>query len=628
MSEKSPIVMHLSRDGHHHSGDFGDSPSLLDYINTATPFTLPAPCGGKGRCGKCRVVVVEGEFSPVTDGERRHLSPQDLARGLRLACLVRPTAGPARVELEGERAGVGNKASLIEEKFAILPPFRKTLLTLPQPGLQDQASDQSRILRQLGEDAPGMPLAVLRKLAGALRKNGFSATLCHSRDRVIAVEAGDTRDSLYGVAVDIGTTTVAAYLMDMTRGENLDVLSALNAQGAFGGDVISRIHYAMTRPEGLRLLGVKILDQIDSMITALARRNGIDPERIYGVSLAANTTMLHLALGLPPENIAAAPFISVTTEAQRVPSRELGLSIAPGALVQVLPSISGYVGADIVAAVLAGGMDQAESPCLLIDIGTNGEIVLGDRSGMVACSTAAGPAFEGAHVRNGVGGVAGAVNGVFPGKGRPAFTTIADAPPLGLCGSGIVDLLALLLRAGIVDETGRMLSRDEAASAGIPDDYLRGMTEAEGEPAFVLVPEEESAVGAPIMMTQKDVREIQLAKAAIAAGIDTLIGHAGITPGEIGTLRLAGGFGSYIRRESAAAIGLIPGELLHRVEVMGNAAGRGAIMALLSENMWKRCDEIRRAVRYIELSSSPEFQDAYIDRMFFPKENTKTDNKL
>lgn len=626
MHEKAITLIHLSRSGHGHSGQCPGDMDLLNYINTRSPFNLPAPCGGKGRCGKCRILLIEGELSPVSAEERRFISDQDLARGVRLACMARPLGGTVRVELEEEKAAVGNKEALLSGDFEVQTSLRKELLVLPEPGLQDQASDQSRILGQLASEKPEIPLGVLRTLPEALREKNYTITLCRSPGRIIAAEAGDTRDRLFGVAVDIGTTTVAAYLMDMVRGENIDVASALNAQGAFGADVISRINYAITEPEGPNLLKAKILDQLDSLLQTLARRNNLNLKEIYEISLAANTTMIHLALGLPSGNIASAPFISVTTEALEIPAQDLGLSIAPGALVQILPSISGYVGADIVAAVLAGEMDQAEGPCLLIDIGTNGEIVLGDKTGLVSCSTAAGPAFEGAHVGSGVGGIAGAVNTVSLQREGLSFTTISQAPPLGICGSGIVDLLALLLRAGVVDETGRMLSREEAAAAGVSDWFLQGLTELDGEAAFVLVKEEDTAVGAPVMLTQKDVREIQLAKAAIAAGIDTLTQQAQIPLEKIQTLFLAGGFGSYIHKESAAAIGLIPAELIHRVEVLGSAAGRGAIMSLLSRKMRDRCRGIRESMTYVELSSSPEFQDAYIERMFFPKESTKSHN--
>ena len=613
-------MIHVSRNGHTHFGEFGECRNLLEYINTVTPFNLPAPCGGKGRCGKCRVIVTDGDAPPVSGEERRLLSAKDLDRGVRLACMILPR-GDLTVVLEEEKTGVGNKSFLITDAMEHQPSLRKETLILPEPHLHDQASDHSRILREIGLDSSALPLPVLRELAEAVRGNGFLVTLCRSGGEILAVETGDTRDKLYGIAVDIGTTTVAAYLTDIASGKNIDVVSGLNAQEAFGADVISRINYTMTHPSGLRLLSERILDQIDMMILTLATRNEIEPSHIYTVVLTGNTTMLHLALGLPPENIASSPFISVTTESHTIPARELGLSIAPGGQVNVLPSISGYVGADIVAAVLAGGIAESDPLCLLIDIGTNGEIVLGNRERLIACSPAAGPAFEGAHVKSGVGGIAGAVNMVTESGNSLSFTTIAEAPPLGICGSGIVDLLALLLRSGIVDETGRMLSRDEAArlpgppSAGILDRLI----ESDGEPAFLLVPEAESSVGSPIMLSQKDVREIQLAKAAIAAGIDTLVLRLGVRMEDITTLYLAGGFGSYIHKASAVGIGLLPGELHDRIRVIGNAAGKGALMTLLSHRRQGQCESIRRMTEYIELSSSPEFQEAYIDRMMFPQ---------
>jgi uncharacterized 2Fe-2S/4Fe-4S cluster protein (DUF4445 family) len=328
--------------------------------------------------------------------------------------------------------------------------------------------------------------------------------------------------------------------------------------------------------------------------------------------------MTHLALALPPANIAAAPFIPVSTESLIVPARDLGLSIAPGGLVLALPAISGYVGADIVAAVISAGLDEASEVNLLIDIGTNGEIVLGNRDRLVACSTAAGPAFEGAQIRCGAGGIPGAINSAGASGGKFTYTTIADAQPEGICGSGIVDLCAFLLSAGIAEETGRMIEPAEADSPDFPAYPFRDrIIMLDGEPAFLVVPEAESATGSALVFTQKDLREIQLAKAAIAAGIDTLIRHLGVNMDDIANLFLAGGFGSYIHKESAVEIGLLPRELKDKIRVVGNAAGRGAVMYLLSAEASARCENVRGKAEYVELSSSPEFQDAYIEKMMF-----------
>jgi uncharacterized 2Fe-2S/4Fe-4S cluster protein (DUF4445 family) len=622
--ERKNHTLHVFRDGRENFGEFKDSSNLLEYINNHTPFSLPAPCAGKGRCGKCRITVSSGEVTPLTEEEKKILSEKEIARGVRLACMTRPLSDIVLV-MDGEKAGVGNKSAVITEKMEVHPFLHKDLYTLNGPHLHDQISDHSRMLSVAGTPVRHIPLSVLRQVPGALREGGYTITVCRDGDTALAVEPGDTREQCYGVAVDIGTTTVASYLIDLTTGKNLDVISALNAQEIYGADVISRINHTMTDADGLKKLQEKIIDQIDYMVRILADRNQINRERIYTVVIAGNTTMVHLVLGLPPKNIAAAPFISVTTEALTVPAGGLSLSIAPGGTVYTLPGVSGYVGADIVAAVLASGMAESGPLSLLIDIGTNGEIVLGNRDRLVCCSTAAGPAFEGAQIRNGVGGIAGAVNKVRMQDGIISFTTIQNTRPLGICGSGIVDLLSILIGYHIVEESGRMLSRGEAPEK-TPKDLLDGMTTLDGEPAFLLVPEEGTDLGSPILLTQKDVREIQLAKAAIAAGIDTLVKKIGINLEDIEVLYLAGGFGSYLHKASAVAIGLLPWELHDRVHTLGNAAGKGAAMALLSLRAREKCEAIRRKAEYIELSSSPEFQDAYIERMFFSQENTKTHN--
>jgi uncharacterized 2Fe-2S/4Fe-4S cluster protein (DUF4445 family) len=423
--------------------------------------------------------------------------------------------------------------------------------------------------------------------------------------------------------VDIGTTTVAAYLMDLSTGKNLAVVSGMNAQEVYGADVITRIQHASSSPKNLRLLREKIRGQIDTMIEDLAEKSGIKKDRIYLLTIAGNTTMLHLVLGIPPKNIASAPFISVSTEMISIRAEELDIGIAPGGILIVLPAVSGYVGSDIVAAVLASGMQESPELSLLIDIGTNGEIVMGNRDRLAACSTAAGPAFEGAEIRCGVGGTAGAVNRVSasntagPNAGKTiTYTTISGKPPIGICGSGIVDLLAALLDAGIVEDTGRMLDRLEAEKAGLA--FAEYLGETDGEPSLILIPEEKTGTGLPIVFTQKDVREIQLAKAAIAAGVRTLTENLGAAFKDIKTLYLAGGFGSYIDKDGAARIGLFPAELADKVKVIGNAAGKGEVMALLATGERRKCMEIREMTEYIELSSSPVFQDYYIEEMTFP----------
>jgi uncharacterized 2Fe-2S/4Fe-4S cluster protein (DUF4445 family) len=614
-------MVKIITEGGEHVGEAGGCGTLLEYIRTRTPFSLAAPCGGKGRCGKCGLRVL-GEAPEPGPEEKRLIPGEDLARGVRLACVLRPGHGDLAVLLEEKKYRPAAKSALFTgiAPAGDPPAAHKEFFVLPEPSLTDQASDYARL--KAAALRPGervhAPCEALRALPEAIRKDSHRLTLCRFADRILAVEAGDTRSRLYGVAIDIGTTTVAAYLVDMNTKENLAAVSGLNAQEAFGADVISRINYTMTDASGLMILRDKITTQINRMIAALAEKAGVAPEEIYLASIVGNTTMLHLALGIAPRNIASAPFIPVLTETGVFPAGDLGLAIAPGALAVSLPGISAYVGADITAAILACGMDRDDKVNLLIDIGTNGEIVLGSRERLTACSTAAGPAFEGAHISCGTGGVPGAIDSVrAESGGEILYTTVGGEPPCGICGSGIVDLLAFLLKTGLVDETGRMRGPQETQPGEEAFFYRNRLGQAGGEAFFLLVPEEESAAGDPIMLTQKDVREIQLAKAAIAAGIDTLIGRLGIGVSGIARLYLAGGFGSCIRGESAAALGLFPKELAGRVVRAGNAAGKGAAMYLASGQAALRCENIRERTEYVELSSSPQFMDAYIEKMTF-----------
>ena len=326
--------------------------------------------------------------------EKKLLGEKELSRGVRLACMTQALTDAVLVLSEGKKTG-GNKTAIFSDAFDASSGFRKKALVLTKPTLDDQTSDHERLLRDSGNPDLELPLSVLQDLPAALRKDGGRITLGLQGNKVVSVEAGNTEARLYGVAVDIGTTTVAAYLVDLKEGKNLDVLAGLNAQGVFGADVISRINHAGTVLDGLEILRERIVNQIDSMIKSLAERNDLDRRQIYCLSLAGNTTMIHLALGLPPAEIASAPFIPVTVKPFTLPARDFAFDIASGGLVHVLPGVASYVGADITAAVLASRMADSEDLSLLIDIGTNGEIVLGNSKSLVSCSTAGGPGLRG-----------------------------------------------------------------------------------------------------------------------------------------------------------------------------------------------------------------------------------------
>lgn len=587
--------------------------TILSVLLDVGDYTIDAPCGGKGTCGKCKVVVESGRVSDPDERELGFLSDFEQRRGTRLACMTR-IQGDTAVRLHAD-AGTAEIVSQGKTFTVDLDPVvKKTYVELEQPQVHDQRDDLRRIKEALGTSGVQATLGSLRELPEAVRATEYRVTAVHDRERLLCVEPGDTTHTQYGIAVDIGTTTVVAYLMDLRTGARVDVLSGLNNQKAYGGDVIARINYTIQEAGGLEELRERIVTQIDDLVADLAERNQLDPKSICSVTVAGNTTMMHLFAGLPPKYIAASPFIPVATQGQVFPAENLGFAFNPRATVYMLPSISGYVGADIVAGVLASGMGDREELSLLVDIGTNGEIVLGNNERLLSCSTAAGPAFEGAHIAKGVGGIAGAINTVRPDHRRISYTTIRDAAPVGICGSGIIDTTALLVNTGIVDPTGRFLDADELDGQG--EAWLKEHIVERGEQAaFVISGEGEH--GDEVYFTQKDLREVQLAKAAVAAGINVLMKEAGVGPEDIAHVYLAGGFGSFIDKRSALAIGLFPGVFSDRIEVIGNAAGTGAVMCLLSQKNLDHCDVVKEKVEYVELSTSAAFQDEYINCMTF-----------
>ncbi|HZJ57043.1 MAG TPA: ASKHA domain-containing protein [Clostridia bacterium] len=576
---------------------------------------VEAPCGGKGICGKCKVMVLKGPVSEIGHGESRFLSNNERARGYRLACMTK-VFGDIDVVIDNHLDGAQIMSTGMEYSVDISPRIDKKFVQLDLPTVDDQRDDLKRLADSIGLRAPGIRIGLIRKLPDLLRDSDYKVTAAYDNNYLINVEKGDTTASMYGVSIDIGTTTVVCYLMDLKTGRLVDTISELNVQRIYGGDVISRIQHSMENEDGLARLRWGIVDQITGLINELADRNHIIMDHIYNVVIAGNTIMGHLFMGIDPQHIASTPFTPALTQQAVYPAHELGLKLGVSARIFMLPHISGYVGADVTAGILASGIDKEDDLSLIIDIGTNGEIVLGSSKKMVCCSTAAGPAFEGANIRHGMGGIRGAINTIRLNDGRLKYTTIGDEAPVGICGSGIVDALAFLLDTGLVDETGRLLDEDEIESE-TGKSLAHRFTEIDGQGAFVLVDAKSSSTGEPIVITQKDIREIQLAKAAISAGIKVLIHRMGKGMGDVTRLYLAGGFGSYIDKGNAAKIGLIPRELQNRIIAIGNGAGTGAMLSLLSAEQFKRADLIGNMAEYVELSSTPEFQDEYVNGMYF-----------
>ncbi len=582
----------------------GKGKNLLDHLREAH-ITINAPCNGNGTCGKCKVKIQGGYLPPATANEQKILGTNAIEAGYRLSCSCYVEA-----DMEILLEEINLQAQIVTEgrqrTIELSPIIAKEKVSLEKPGLTCQTADFERVVGDAVES--GTPnLQLIRMIPEIIRQNDYNVSLIKMGDRLLGIEAGDTLKRQYGVAVDVGTTTIAAYLIDLSNGQRLGVQSALNPQKIFGADVISRIKHTIEEETGLQEMQDLIINGVNDCIKVLSEEANISRTSIYAITLVGNTTMQHFLLKVPAKNIAAAPFIPAVTSMININAKELGIDINPFGIACILPSVSAYIGADTVAAVLSTGMYKQDETALLIDIGTNGEIVLGNKDMLYACSSAAGPAFEGANIRNGIGSVQGAINSISLRSGLE-FTTIGNVKPVGICGTGIVDGVAQMLEAGIIDETGR-----------IDDEWEPGSPELSAIQNNITTIDKMSAlaIDGDIAITQKDIRELQNAKAAIAAGINVLVKQSGISFSDIKNVYLAGGFGTYINIDSALKIGLIPAELKGRIQSVGNAAGQGAIEALISKDSLFQANTLSKKIKYIELSGSKDFNDFYIDCMMF-----------
>lgn len=604
------IEIHRKGSIQSYAANVGDN--LLDVLRAAG-IHPDTPCGGKGTCGKCSIRV-SGDFGAPSGSERALLGEAKLEKGYRLACRCTVHSDIKVFADDDDSAQAAIMTEGVRRSTELEPLVKKEYMELNPPSLEDQTPDMERVASAGRCACEGEVLPLLWELPAVLRSAGYKITIVSAGGHIIAVEPGDTVPGLYGAAFDIGTTTVAAYLYDLNSGSLRAVGSMLNPQRRYGADVISRIDYSGRSADNLKEMRILITDCINELLEQISNKAGIRQNDIYTAVFSGNTTMLHFLMGLDASGIAVSPFIPVTCGMARFSAKDGGLRINANGFGTALPCVSAYVGADTVAAILSCGMYELDGTALLVDIGTNGEIVLGGKDRLIACSTAAGPAFEGANIRFGMGGVTGAIDS-FAGGPNFRYTVIGQARAKGVCGSGIIDAVSVLLDAGVIDETGRFADAEE--DNDLPPEVSSRLTDIDGVRAFILAPGHESSTGEAICITQKDIREIQNAKAAIAAGIETLINHSGIGYENIKKVYLAGGFGSSIHTGSASRIGLLPAALADRVEAVGNASGSGASECLLSRKMLDVARSIATKVEYIELSASSYFTEKYVDNMFF-----------
>ncbi len=576
-------------------------------------IAIDSTCGGHGTCKKCKIRVVEGNV-PVQRLDGRAFDTEQLRQGWRLACTALANEDllievpPLTTRPKAATVGVGRQVIL-------RPAVQKRYLELESPSLSDQRSDVDRVLQAIDDLELRVDPGLLREIGGVLRGNSFAVTAVIVDDELIAVEPGDTTPAQYALAFDLGTTTVVATLLDLITGTPVAVHSMLNKQQPFGADVISRISATMLDPSALGRLQALAHETLNELTADACAEGGVLPENVYEVALAGNATMVALALGIDPEPMGVAPFVLVSHAPSGMLAKDLGIQVHPRARAVIFPALGAYVGGDIIAGALATGMDRDKRLRLFIDIGTNCEIVLSDGDRLVATAAPAGPAFEAGSIRCGVRAASGAIEVVRLTESSVEIEVIGQTTPVGICGSGLVDAVSELTRLGLLDSSGRFVSSEVAAERW--PHLAERLSEVAGERVFILAPAE-GEVDRPIFVSQRDVRELQFAKAAISTGWTLLLAELGLDPSDVQQVLLAGSFGTYLSPISAIRIGLVPKLPVMRIVSAGNVAGEGAKMVLLSAPERHGAAALLTEIRYVELSDRTDFNDRFVEQLAFP----------
>ena len=569
-------------------GQFSTHETLLDAAQ-ALGVTLPAICGGSGTCGKCRVKILSGA-PPPTSADRERLSADELDAGIRLACC---TVIEADMVVQGPEPELSLAPVLTRgtrPAIELQPDVRKKFIQLSPPGLEDNAFDYEDLLEGAGIEARSVetPIDLLTRLPGRLRAANYQGTVVTCGGHLLDFEAGDTTERCFGFAVDLGTTTVVAKLVDLRDGRVRGTAADINPQRDYGEDVISRLSYARTH--GIAPLQKAAIGILNHLFERALKNAGQSPESVYQIVVAGNTVMQHLLAGLEPRYLAESPYVPVTRGPMRLAARDLDFNVHPDARVYVFPTLGRYVGGDT-AAVLLALRSQIDRSWLALDIGTNGEILLSHRGRIYCCSTAAGPAFEGGRIGCGMRASRGAIDRISRANGRWDLHVMGGGEAKGVCGSGLLDAMALFLEMNLIDETGRIVS-------GSGD---------------------EIALCDQVAITQRDIRELQLAKSAMATGVGVLLRRARLDPQQLDACYLSGAFGQVMRPQHAQSIGLLPDVALERILFIGNAACSGAEIALLSSAERSALEALSREVEHAELSIEPDFHDLYAENMMFKK---------
>ncbi len=603
-------------------GKFQEGKTVLEAAQELG-IGLESLCGGEKSCGKCKVRIIEGDLSSFSEEEAKWITDSERREGYRLACSVRLKGNALVFIPEGSlvQKQVVRK-EIVTHKVKRNPAILPYLIELHPPSFHDPLGDFDRLQNALSTayHLPTLEIdyPTLLKLPYVLREGNWKVTALIWMEREILDVKASMVNEIYGLAVDIGTTTVAGYLCNLMSGEIVATKSMMNPQVIYGEDVMSRINYTMTHPDGLEKLHRSILDGLNQLIEKAIEDIHLTPKDIFELTVVGNTVMHHLFLGIDPRYLGVSPFPPSLNLSMDIKARDLGLKVHPSAKVHLLPIEAGFVGADNVGVLIAEEPYKRNENVLIIDVGTNGELVLGNKDRLLSASCATGPALEGAHIKFGMRAAPGAIERVRidPDTFEVDFKVIGEHDlkskteqtnkAKGICGSGIIDAVSELYRCGVIDKSGRMQNKLPSPRLIIVD----------GRPEFVIARKEETSIGKEITISQQDVRNVQLAKGALYAGAKLLMKKLGIK--KLDRVILAGAFGSYIDPEKAMILGMFPDCDLKNIHAVGNAAGEGATLALLNRGKRWEADEIAKKVEYLELTIEPDFQQEFIEAMQIP----------
>ena len=593
--------------------------TILDAMKICG-IKIRSECGGRGVCGKCKVIVKNPEsLTNLSEREKELLSDQEIKKGYRLACQAY-IKGNVTIFIP-EESRVTKRKTLIKgvmQEIEISPLVEKFYIILPKPSLQDLRTDFERLNESLKEiynlKELEIPLELLKTLPLRLRNANWKVTVTvWNKKKIMSIEPGNTTQRIYGIAIDIGTSKIIGYLVNLLDGKVVATHFVENPQIAYGEDVISRISHVMENPQALEEIHSLAIKAVNEIIFKCCEKVGIKQTDIYEAVVVGNTAMHHFFLGINPKYLALSPYVPAIGNSVNVEAKELKIDIHPHGNIHVLPVIAGFVGADAVGDILATRIFESEKIRLTIDIGTNTEIVLGNKDELFTTSCASGPAFEGMHITHGMKAVEGAIEKVRidPETFEVYYETIGDKEPVGICGSAMVDIVAEMFKSGLIDRKGKF---------NINKDTKR-FQKMNGKYSFIIAKPNETKSGTPIVVTQSDIREIQLAKAAIYTGCSTLMRKRNIPIDLINKIFVAGAFGNYLNIENAITIGLLPDVPLSKIEFVGNAAGSGAIMSLISKEEREKAGEVARRTKYVELAIDPNFHMELATSMYLPHKN-------